>query len=102
MLQNFTPYQKLFGKASVYSYLRTFGCLCYSSTRDKSRKNFDARATKCIFLGFKTGVQGYKLMDLDIKHIFFSKDVIFYEDAFPLKDHDTDSSSLDCTISPIS
>lgn len=51
----------------------------------------DPRALKCVFLGCKTGVKGYKVMNLVTKQIFLSRDV-FYEDIFPLKDQITDTS----------
>lgn len=107
LLQNCTPYQKIFGKPPVYTHIRMFDCLCYSSTHDQQRQKFDSRATKCIFLGFKTGVKGYKVMDMESKHIFLSRDVIFYEDVFPLKHNltdisDTDSASLSSSITPVS
>ena len=36
---------------------------------------------KCIFLGFKSGVKGYKLYQLKDQKIFYSRDVIFDESA---------------------
>ena len=34
---------------------------------------------KCIFLGYKFGVKGYKLWCLKTKKLVVSRDVIFYE-----------------------
>ena len=34
---------------------------------------------KCIFLGYKYGVKGYKLWCLETKKLVISKYVIFYE-----------------------
>lgn len=45
----------------------------------------DSRALKCIFMGFKSSVKGYKIMDLTLKCIFLSCDVVFYADVFRLK-----------------
>ena len=34
---------------------------------------------KCIFLGYKSGVKGYKLWCPETKKLVISRDVIFYE-----------------------
>jgi hypothetical protein len=34
-------------------------------------------------LGYPQGVKGYRLLDLDTRQIFVSRDVIFYENSFP-------------------
>uniref|UniRef100_A0A2N9ILI1 Reverse transcriptase Ty1/copia-type domain-containing protein n=1 Tax=Fagus sylvatica TaxID=28930 RepID=A0A2N9ILI1_FAGSY len=34
-------------------------------------------------LGYPQGIKGYRLLDLDTKQIFVSRDVIFYENSFP-------------------
>ena len=45
------------------------------------------RATKCVFLGYRFGVKGYKLMDLATHSVFISRDVHFYEFIFPFQSH---------------
>lgn len=35
----------------------------------------------CVFLGYQSGIKGYKLYDLENKHMFFSRDV-FPKDVF--------------------
>ena len=39
----------------------------------------DPRAKKVIFLGFSSGVKGYRLWNFDLKKIILSKDVTFDE-----------------------
>jgi len=45
-----------------------------------------SRADKCVFLGYSNEKNGYKMFSLDTKSVFFSRDVIFYENVFPFKE----------------
>ncbi|CAL1378154.1 unnamed protein product [Linum trigynum] len=88
LLENLTPFEKLYGKAPDYSVLRIFGCLCYAGTLSQGRKKFEKRAGQCVFLGFTPGMKGYKLLDLSNHAVFVSRDVKFYEQILPYKkDH---------------
>ena len=37
------------------------------------------------FVGYPFGTKGWKVFDLEAKEIFICRDVIFYENSFPLK-----------------
>jgi Reverse transcriptase (RNA-dependent DNA polymerase)/gag-polypeptide of LTR copia-type/Integrase core domain/GAG-pre-integrase domain/Retrotransposon gag protein len=78
-----TPYEVIFSKIPNYDHLRIFGCLCYAHNHSRSRKKFDSRATKCVFVGYPFGQKGYRVFDLETKEIFVSRDVIFHENVFP-------------------
>lgn len=94
LLNKLTPYELLFNKAPDYSFLRTFGCLCYVSTHFKDRNKFTARAVPCVFLGYSFGYKGYKVLNLDTNVVSISRNVVFHETIFPFK-KDLPPSSVD-------
>lgn len=49
----------------------------------------------CVFIGYPPGGKGYKLYDLDRKHVFLYKDVIFHEEIFPFHNQSPISSLVD-------
>jgi hypothetical protein len=53
-----TPIEVWSGSPADYSQLRVFGCTAYAHA-DNSK--LEPRAVQCIFLGYQSGVRGYKL-----------------------------------------
>ncbi|CAA7043466.1 unnamed protein product [Microthlaspi erraticum] len=84
VLGNLSPFEKLTSKIPEYHSLKSFGCLCYSSTSPKNRHKFNPRAKACVFLGYPSGFKGYKLLDMETHAVSISRHVIFHEDIFPL------------------
>lgn len=80
-----TPYKAFFGVPPMYEHLKVFGYLCYAYNHAKPRDKFDARATKCIFLGYPRGKKGWLLYDLEHHKLLVSRDVKFYEKIFPFE-----------------
>nr|GMD76143.1 Retrovirus-related Pol polyprotein from transposon TNT 1-94 [Ipomoea batatas] len=94
-LNNKVPYQVLFNKMPQYQHLRVFGCLTFAAIPSCHRDKLSPRARKCIFLGFAKGVKGYKLLDINTREVFLSRDVSVYEDVFPFQtSQDTQPSNL--------
>lgn len=88
ILENKSPYEKLYNHLPDLKHLRVFGCLSYATTLQQGKSNLDPRARKCIFLGYKPGIKGYIEMDLKTREIFVSRSMVFYEDKFPyIKQH---------------
>lgn len=73
-LQFNSPYFQLFNKAPDYSFLRTFGCLCFISTTSQGRDKFQPRAKPRVFIGYSFGKKSYKALDLATHKIFESRD----------------------------
>jgi len=53
-----TPIEVCYGSLANYLELRVFGCTVYAHV---DNRKLEPRAVKCIFLGYKSGVKGYKL-----------------------------------------
>lgn len=88
------PYQVLNGKLPDYSRLKVFGSLCFATNLNPDRKKFDARARKCVFLGYVSNCKGYKLYDINARKIIVSRDVVFYESHLPFKTQAEKESEL--------
>lgn len=73
-----TPVERWKDKPADYSNLRVFGCLAYVHFK---QDKLDARAIKCIFIGYPKGVKGYKVWNLEANgpRCFNSRDVTFVE-----------------------
>ncbi|GKV50375.1 hypothetical protein SLEP1_g57082 [Rubroshorea leprosula] len=72
-----TPEELWSGSPADYSQLRIFGCPVYAHVRDGK---LEPRAVKCIFLGYASGVKGYRLWCVQKSPRFLmSRDVTFDE-----------------------
>jgi hypothetical protein len=84
VLQNMSPYSKLYKKAPDYQKLRVFGCLCYPLLRPYNVHKLNYRSKPCIFLGYNFA--GYKCLDPVTNKAYLSRHVVFDEISFPAKD----------------
>ncbi|KAG8498778.1 hypothetical protein CXB51_005209 [Gossypium anomalum] len=66
------------GNPANYSDLKIFGCLTYAHV---DNGKLEPRSIKCVFLGYKAGVKGYKLWCHENRKVVISRDVVFDETA---------------------
>ncbi|CAN0874921.1 Retrovirus-related Pol polyprotein from transposon RE1 [Linum grandiflorum] len=94
LLQNRTPFERIYHTAPDLKTLRVFGCLTYASTLAHNRTKFQPRARQSVLLGLPPNIKGYKLLDINTKQIFISRDVVFYENIFPFKHTYTSNNTI--------
>ncbi|CAH9146153.1 unnamed protein product [Cuscuta epithymum] len=83
-LHNDSPYSLLFQKQPNYSFLRSFGCLCFPYLRPYNQHKVNFRSSRCVFLGYPSSFSGYRCLDLNTGKIFIARIVRFDENCFPL------------------
>lgn len=83
LLDGKTPFEKLHSRPPPLHHLRVYGCLCYAHNQSHKLDKFASRSIKCVFLGYPNGKKGWRVYNLDTKKIFYSRDVVFFEDTFP-------------------
>ncbi|KAG6492870.1 hypothetical protein ZIOFF_047838 [Zingiber officinale] len=76
---NKAPYELLFDAKPNVKYLRVFGSVCYIHVSDSQRSKLDAKAIKCIFVGYDEQRKGWRCMDPTTNKCVVSRDVIFDE-----------------------
>lgn len=89
------PYELIYDKILDYNCLRVFGCLCQIADVLSPSDKFNPRGLKCVFLGYPFGKKGYRVMHLDTRKCYNSRDVVFVENVFPFHTiHTTDTTTL--------
>ena len=83
------------GEPPDYSELKVFGSLAFAHVK---QGKLDARAVKCVFIGYPEGVKGYKLWKLELgeTRCIISRDVTFDESKMAMlskEQKDNNSSS---------
>ena len=72
-----TPQEVWSGTSANYSDLKIFGCPTFAHV---DNGKLEPRSIKCVFLGYKSDVKGYKLQCLKTKKVIVNRDM-FYETA---------------------
>ncbi|KAJ9548963.1 hypothetical protein OSB04_021506 [Centaurea solstitialis] len=91
-----TPFEVWSGKPANYSDLKIFGCPAYAKV---DNGKLDPRAVKCVFLGFKAGVKGFRLWCPETRKTIVRRDVTFDEDSMLCKPFVSDQPNEDVPCS---
>ena len=78
-LEDKTPQEVWTGKKPFLSHLRVFGCDAYVHVLKEKQTKLDSKSEKCIFIGYKDGLEGYKLWNPVTRKVVYSRDVVFRE-----------------------
>jgi hypothetical protein len=78
ILQNISPFQKLFNHSPDSNFLRIFNCACFPNLRPYNQHKFDFRSKECVFLGYSRNLKGYKCFHIPTARMYISRDVVFH------------------------
>ena len=82
VLNNQSPYQKLFQQSPNYDFHIAFGSACYPFFRPYNQHKLDFHFQKCLFIGYSPLHKGYKCLD-KTRRVFIAVHVTFNENEFP-------------------
>jgi hypothetical protein len=92
-LQGKTPFQAYWKIKPDLNHLHPFGCLAYALIpHDIRTRVFNRITTRCAFMGFSKQHDAFSLLDLETRKTITSRDVVFFDNSFPLS---TDQFSRD-------
>lgn len=86
VLNNVSPFEKLFGTKHDYTMLRAFGSACYPYLRPLGEHKFEPKSLKCVFLGYHTQYKGYRCLHPPTGKVFITIHAVFDESCFPFKE----------------
>ena len=74
-----TPFEALYGFKLAVHHLRVFGSKYFGQIPKEDRNKFNAKAIKCIFVGYRYDFKAYKMFNPSTHKVFVGKDDIFHE-----------------------
>ena len=79
VIENQSPYERLYGKPPDYSTLKVFGCACFVLLQPHEHTKLESRSRLCCFLGYGMEHKGYRCWDPNSKRLRVSRHVVFWE-----------------------
>jgi hypothetical protein len=79
------PHEVWICKKPSLTHLRVFICDAYVHVPKENRSKLGKKDKKCIFIGYKDGLKGYKIWNLETKHVVYSRDVVFRQIKYVVK-----------------
>ena len=87
-----TPHEMCTGSKPEVQHLRIWGCTAYTKVLKIKDKKWDARANRCMFVGYTLSTKIWKFHEPIKKRTFTLRDVVFYkEEAY----HGSKSGEVD-------
>lgn len=77
--KNKTPAEIWYKSKPDLSHIKVFGSICYNHIPKKNRTKLDAKATKCIMLGYASSLFSYRLWDIENDKLIIGRHVTFNE-----------------------
>ena len=74
-----TPFEAWYGFKPSLTFLKVFGCLCFSYIPQVKRDKLDKKSVPVIFIGYSSVSKAYKVFQPQTENIIFSRDVYFIE-----------------------
>ena len=81
-VKKMTPHEGFTGTKPDVSTLRVFGCDTYMHVDKELRTKWDAKSSKCIFIGYSPQRKAYRLWNPTKKKVHESGSVVFVENEF--------------------
>ncbi|TYK10332.1 Retrovirus-related Pol polyprotein from transposon TNT 1-94 [Cucumis melo var. makuwa] len=79
VLQNISPFERLYGTPPNYSNLKVFDCACFVLLHPHEHTKLKPRARLCCFLGYGTEHKGFRCWDPLFNRLRISRHVTFWE-----------------------
>jgi hypothetical protein len=76
-----SAYERYFGTKPNLRHLQVFGIIAYVHIPKEKRRKLDAKAEKCILVGYSCEQKGYKCYNPQTKQACVSRDAVFDESA---------------------
>lgn len=85
-----TPYSLWFGRNPNVGYFKTFGCEAYVWNNSKTKKKFEPRGLKGIFMGYDEQSKGFRVYLSDQSKIEITRSVKFLENTHHVPNQEID------------
>ena len=76
-LEDRSPQEVWTSKKPSLSHLRVFGCDAFVHVPKEKRTKLDSKFERCSFIGYKDGLKGYRIWNLEIRKVMYNIDVVF-------------------------
>ena len=70
-----TPYELKYGRKPDTSIVRVFGSIAYYKAKGSNTSKLSPKAKKALLLGYTNNAEVYKLWDIELRKIDYSRDV---------------------------